>query len=206
MSKKWIICFAMLLIVTNSGVFGGLTTYQQWTFNDADNPAAPEISDNPYGTALATITVNGESCGFQPGWCPVFLGHFGVWASMETTVTLVIPNSPVSDGYKDVWLEMLFRTNLLDAEIHSIVTATGANPVVVPGSQVITAMDPGWYKLEAQWRIYPNPQEETIFLRVHDSGADIDYITVRTDCVPEPASLCLLGIGTLIAVYRKRKY
>jgi hypothetical protein len=202
--RKWIICSAMVFAVVSSGVFGGLVTSQQWTFDDADNPAAPEISDNPFGTAMATITVTGDSCGSPPGWYPAFLGHSGVWAAMETTVTMVIPNSPAVTGYKDVFLEVVFRTELLNAEITSVVTATGVNPVVVAGPQEITALDPGWWKLVAQWRIYPNPQEETIFLRVHDSGADVDSIIVRTDCVPEPATLCLLAVGTLCA-FRKRK-
>ena len=54
------------------------TSYYHWTFDDNDNPAAPEVSqsiNSPWGAALANITVGtlGE------GWKDNFSGHSGLW-------------------------------------------------------------------------------------------------------------------------------
>jgi hypothetical protein len=204
-----------VLAVASGNVFGtptalGNWTYQAWTFDNGNNPAAPEIDDNIYGDPTATITVTGESCGAPPGWYQSFLGRDGVWASELTTATLVIPNSPVTGAntYKDIWLEMGYRTILLE---DTVVTANIPGLVVEKLEETITPtrdmygyLD-GWYKLNVHWRIYPNPLEETIFLSVKDSGADIDYITVSTVCIPEPASLCLLGLGALVSVFSRKR-
>jgi hypothetical protein len=197
--------------MASGNVFGKIdfTTYQSWTFDDADNPAAPEVNGNPYGDPMATITVTGESCGAGPGWYADFMGRTGVWASEFTTATLFIPNSQNTgpNTYKDIWLEMGFRANLqsLDAEV----VAAVQNLVVDTLEQTITpttmyGYPDGWYKLNVHWRVYPNPLNETIFLSIRDSGADIDYITVSTVCVPEPASLCLLGLGVLVSVITRK--
>ena len=45
--------------------------------------------------------------------------------------------------------------------------------------------------------------EETIILPFYDSGADIDYATIDTICVPEPATLCLLAFGGLALLKKK---
>jgi len=151
------------------------------------------------------ITVDGIACGSAPGWYLSFLGRTGVWASEHTTATLVIPNSPVTtpNSYKDIWLTMGFRANLqsVDAEV----IATLPTAIGVEDGLVVITPDDGWYKLSVHWRIYPNPENETIFLSIRDSGADIDYITVSTVCVPEPASLCLLGLGALVSVISRKR-
>jgi hypothetical protein len=204
---KWMVFCAIVLIATSSSVLGGLTTYQAWTFDDADNPAFAEVDNNPYGDPTAAITVTGEACGSAPGWYSTFLGRQGVWAAELTTATLVIPNNPVLGGYKEIWLEMGFRTEIVEttvlvANIPNLVVETLQYEVTLTRDQY-GYLD-GWSKLLVHWRIYPNPLEEIIFLSVKDSGADIDYITVYTECVPEPASLCLLGAGAALALFRKR--
>lgn len=195
----------LFLAVSCSAAFSGLITYQLWTFNDADNPALPEVNGNPYGTAVAVITVTGYSCGADPGWYPTFLGRNGVWASAHTTATLWIPNAAIRNPYKDVWLTMEFRADLTKTDAEIIATLPIAERIETL-SWTITNFGGlyNWHRLDAYWRIYPNPDEETIFISIVDSGADIDYIEVKTQCIPEPATVGLLSLGVLGLMIRKK--
>jgi hypothetical protein len=200
-----------------SSSFGGVATYQKWTFDDADNPAFAEIDENDFGVPTATITVEGPACGVPAGWLsglqdedPMdgnpdgYLGRFGVWHSEHTTATLFIPNNPVStpNSYKDVWLTMGFRANLQSQAYSLTANIPTTGGIVVEGGIPVVVADDGWYIATIHWRIYPNPLNETINISIMDSGADIDYITVSTVCIPEPATLCLLGLGAML--FRKR--
>ncbi|MCE5341674.1 MAG: PEP-CTERM sorting domain-containing protein [Planctomycetaceae bacterium] len=207
-NKVVLVGVGLLLALFNSAAYSAYVTSQTWTFDDADNPALPEISANLYGTAEAAITVTGVACGAEPGWYPTFLGRNGVWASEETTATLWIPNSQVLNPYKDVWLTMGFRADLTKTDAEVIATVPTATNIEVLGWTIDPTYDQwgytdGWYVLNAHWRIYPNPASETIFIKIHDSGADIDYITVSTECIPEPATVGLLTLGVLGLVRRK---
>ena len=176
------------------------TTYQQWMFDDADNPAVPEISYNTYCTASAQITLGGATHGRQPGWYNSWWGRQGVWVSNETTVTLTIPDSPIANTYKEVWVEMVFWGELLpDTGI--------TNPAhgVTKLAETLEYTTDAWRIWNVGWRIEPNPAEETIFIHMLNSGAIVDYITVDTLCVPEPTTICLLGLGGLALLYRKRQ-
>jgi hypothetical protein len=208
-NKVVLVGFGLVLALFNSvGSSAIYVTSQTWTFDDADNPAIPEISNNPYGTAEASIIVTGVSCGAAPGWYASFLGRQGVWASEETTATLWIPNSQVPNPYKDIWLTMGFRADLTKTDAEVIATVPTATDIEQLGWVITPTYDQwgytdGWYVLTAHWRIYPNPASETIFIKIHDSGADIDYITVVTECIPEPATVGLLSLGVLGLIRRK---
>lgn len=209
-NKLVLLGFGLILVLFISAAHCSVyVTSQTWTFDDADNPALPEIDDNPYDVAKALITVTGVSCGAEPGWYADFLGRQGVWASEETTVTLFIPNSPVLNPYKDIWLVMGFRADLTKTDAEVIATVPTATSIEQLGWAITPTYDhwgytDGWYVLSAHWRIYPNPSSETIFIKIHDSGADVDYITVVTECIPEPATAGLLALGVLGLIRRKK--
>jgi hypothetical protein len=195
MKSTWMFVNLLCVVFISGSAFGAITI-QNWDFSSDASPAVPEFYSNEFGTPEATIVLYGDACGTPADWYPYFLGHFGVWVSELTTVTLKIPNSDVTGPgtYKDIWLTMGYRTILLE---DTIVDADILGWDVAE-EKTITPVG-GWYELKVHWRITPNPADfEIIKLVVQDSGADVDYIYVTTECVPEPATMLLLGLGVLM--------
>lgn len=227
MKKKLGVFTAVALVIAAGGTAGaGMwwqrgdpgTTFQDWNFLDGDNPATPEYYYNPNaGTPTAAVVVSGISNSHQPGWSWDYLGRYGVWHGRFASVTMNIPNFDAANSFKEVWVEVGFLGDLLPdpgspqypagtygPQLTAWLNGVELQGVVMLGAPVIEAADEGWQKLKIGWRIEPNPDVEEIYLAFSNSGAAIDYIFVDTICVPEPATLMLLGIGGLLLTYRKR--
>lgn len=175
------------------------TTYQAWTFDDSDNPALPEIDENPYGTALATITDNGA------GWAQSFLGQSGVWGNHPNLleISLYIPNRPAPSPYKEIWLEIGHKGTITDVSVQPV---PAGNPVALTLVDTML-IDPAnfWYESIYAGRIYPNPEAETITISAIGTGGFVDYIAVDTICVPAPGAILLCGIGAGLVGWVRRR-
>jgi hypothetical protein len=195
-------------------------TYQKWTFDNSGNPASPEIDNNDYGLASAAITATGNTWG--NGWLTSVMGRNGVWVGDTIVVDLTIPNNPVPNWYKEVWIEVGCRGHLYNEPYTGTGFSLGEGyEVLAPLGSVIEDLgysvektyvyfggqpyEDGWFKLVFGLRIYPNPDSETVRFTLLDSGADVDYIIVNTECVPEPMTIVLLGLGGLFCTKMKRK-
>jgi len=172
------------------------TTYQMWTFDDDDNPALPEVVANSYGTPLATLSGVPSS---SLDWKWDYKGHYGVWYAKELNIALEIPNREVLEGYKEIWMEVIFRGCLDKAGISTDPQSTA----VIPLGQKITDMENRWKKLNIGWCVEPNPYSETVSMCFTGSGGYVDSVLVETNCIPEPATVFLLGVGSLVLL-RKR--
>ena len=166
--------------------------YQAWTFDDDENPSVPEINLNIYGDPTAEI----KSAAAPPEWVVTLLGRDGVWQADGITFELDIPNRMVRDPHKEIDIEIGFIGELTNITVFPMPFGVYS---VEPVSQDVEVVDPttGWKRLTAKWIIYPNPDRETICYAFSGDAA-LDYINVRTICVPEPLTICLLSLGGLM--------
>jgi hypothetical protein len=201
--KMFLLAALMCVIAVSGSVYGspswrtdspGLppTTYQMWTFDTPINPAVPTISNNAYGTAIADVTVSGTVHTDPPGWYDTYLGRSGVWHGDMADVVLTIPNQPIPNRYKEVWVEVGCRGIFIGGDV--MLPQAGVTSL---GWSLVSAGQ-GWETLVFGFRIEPNPDLEVIHFLLKDSGADIDYITVDTICAPEPITLALFALGGLL--------
>ncbi len=172
------------------------STWQEWTFDDSDNPAAPETSFNPYGTPTATMTGNNGSVNF--GWYANTLGGDGVWAGNTISVVLDIPNQPQQNPYKVIWFEMVYRATAV-IQSPTLILDSGYQGERFYYDAGGTAND--WRTMVAGFTIYPNPSSEAISLTLWGTGGFVNSVSVDTLCavVPAPGAALLAGLGVSLA-------
>jgi len=179
----------------------GAATFQRWNFDTLTNPTLPEIYNNIYGTPTAELSTTQNPPAYF-GWLDVVDGRQGVWTGEPLQITLTIPNQPIPNTYKEIHLEMEFQSIL---EWVKVTPSPVDGSIVEEISRDISPVDSQWKKLTIDWRIEPNPNEETICINISGTGGMVDYIKVKTCCIPEPATVTLLGLGALVLLKRKRK-
>src|SRR5262249_20311910 len=87
----------------------GSSTYQEWDFGTSSNPSAPELANNPYGSAQPSMSVGDLGSGWQEQ-IPGFGSRTGYWdLGQRGTVTLNIPNRPDSSAtaQKEIWVQVI---------------------------------------------------------------------------------------------------
>jgi len=180
------------------------TTYQQWTFLDNDNPAAPEVISNDYGDAWADITVKENGAGWQD-YLITAPDRRGVWVDLDSIV-LEIANRPDPLDYKEIWLQVTYYEG---SAVPPEITVPGATFLDMV-TEDVGPTDPtgaSWIVQHSRWLIEPNPASETIILAPPQTaffGITIDQIVVDTICIPEPATALLLVGGILGGALRLR--
>ncbi|HEX41059.1 MAG TPA: PEP-CTERM sorting domain-containing protein [Phycisphaerales bacterium] len=176
------------------------TTYQLWTFDDNTNPAVPKPGDveNAYGSPVARL--EGQGTGDETfGWYRTYDGRDGVWHAEALTIILTIPNRPDPDAYKEIWVSAIIQGLVTAAHV----TPIPAGDAVIPLGQTLTDIGGGWSRLDIGWRVEPNPSSEIICMALYGTGGSIDRLEVHTICVPEPATVFLLGAGALLLRRRR---
>lgn len=175
-------------------------TLQIWEFDTPGSPGvpiAPEVDFNEYGDPTAMVM------GAMPFamYKSTDLGETGVWKT-EDYIELYIPNAPEMNPEKKVRLQLTWWADG-DPEIY-----------VVPGGGMVTDEVPvttgtllptGYYHSVIDYTIEPNPPFEFIYIMPRNCTLYVSEIVVDTWCVPEPASMALMGIGGLAAVMRRRR-
>ncbi len=184
-------------------------TNQTWDFTTNANPAIPEFSESSFPRETPVGTIRGSLTGPPPVHVDELFGRTGVWtAEGLIDITLEVPNQEIRNPYKVILLEIGFRG---DSELPAFsvaptyLTSPGGPVVVRKISQDVVVDDAtGWSTLFAEWYIEPNPDSESICYSFSGDVAALDYVNVYTECVPEPMTIALLGLGGLM-LRRRRK-
>ncbi len=168
------------------------STYQAWEFNTGGVPPVivpPDDVYNPYGDPELTVKT-------PFGW------ENGAWA-LSGEMDIYLPNRQVVDGWKEIWIQLTWKPAGLDPSkslpdqpnvaVTPFVFATWyRDDYDMPDDWIVSL-----YKIE----MWPNPLEEWITVK---GDIWVDELIIDTICIPEPASMLMLGLGGL-ALMRKRR-
>jgi len=119
-----------------------------------------------------------------------------------------IDNLPEPRPSKEFWGDWFRATNGVGPEVSLV---SDGDEVPFGGGGAIPDPPPEFYGLFTAWHIYPNPPwEELVFDFSVPAGQYglLNSVSVQSNClVPEPASVCLLGLagGAIATVVKKRK-
>jgi len=190
------------------------STFQHWHFATGMECSTPELFDNPHGCPIAEID---DLTGWEYGdWeappemgGPIVSGWHAI-AAGGGSITLTIPNTPDPNAIKYLFIQLTSSKAPSDVSVAGSGPATSYTSGTFPtGRSQIQWPAPGPYPGSGPWYTYnygltiePNPTSETITITVPECTV-IDQIVVDTICIPEPASLGLLVLGSL-ALLRRR--
>lgn len=179
------------------GVDDGNTTSQCWTFDNPNDPFAPDFVMNPWGSPIVggsgSIQVEGSA-----------LDRVGVVVLRSGgQISFDIANDPRPDWIKQCWMQFTWA---LDGS--ATVNIDGAGSAM---ENVVQVDDPipgtPWTTTTITFDLVPQPPFEIItFTAGENSVFFLDDFYFGTHCVvPEPATMAALGLGGLALIRRRRK-
>jgi hypothetical protein len=170
------------------------STLQQWVFGTSANPTPPNLFNNQWGIPLATISPpSGTS-----RWWTTWNGHQGVW-KFEDFLYLDIPNTPTPNDTKYVWVQFTYYAS--NGAIPQVYSDPPESMIETPFAPV--QIDTYFWHAVVLLTLHPNPSFERITIEPMDCTLYLDQVVVDTICIPEPASVLLLGFAALVVLRRR---
>jgi hypothetical protein len=209
--KKSLASFVVLLLISASASAvvlcdsdpapfrGGVnTTLQTWGFDTNANPAFPDVVQNPYG--MPQVDLIGDFAA-NTVWLDQDNGHQGVWVvdrSIYSDMVATVKNYPKQNPSKEIWLQITYSAQNGEAPMIYVVPDGNLNAYAPMKLVSKNAVDSTYYHAVYSLTIRPNPNFEQIYIRPRDCQVYVDCVTVETQCVPEPMTLVLLSLGSLL--------
>ena len=176
------------------------TTFQSWDFKAFSQ--APENSFNTFGNAYLTASSLSSSSGntYHSTYDYILSG---VW-QLGDGLSFVVPNDPDASLQKEIRVQMLYAGS---AAPRVYVAPTGGALEAIPQLGIpVGGTMPGWFQATYQITLSPGPISEIIhILPSYDSSLYLDGVIIETQCIPEPFSALLLGVGACLVRCRKTR-
>jgi hypothetical protein len=194
MMNKLIIIACLVVTLTIGSIAFGSITEVVWKFEEPDLTPLPDIVSNPYGDPALQIV----SC----YWIDVIDGRTGVFP-LSGQMDVYLPNSQTTgpNTYKDITLTLIWKASPIDTILPNDPLVAVTPYVDIISSREDIDLGNGWIQTLFAITIWPNPTEEWFTIK---GDIMVDELSIYTECVPEPATICLLGLGTL-TILRKRR-
>lgn len=177
------------------------TSFQLWNFSDNSNPDDSDAATdaNPYDMSTAAMIHNKP---FTP-WIPADHGHQGIWyIDQGDWLVLYIPDSQDPNPTRLLYLQMIFYTAADD---------TGQNIAIGPVTadvQVITEeyLPGDEYYMYGAYQIVLQADSPLLELRIVPQAGTIYIDSIAVDVIPEPITMGLFGLGSMIIFARRKHY
>jgi len=200
------VCTTVVVLVLCSGVLAddlrspgwrghNDSTFQLWNFSTPDPMPLPDIVNNRFGHPMLRVTpfAGGE-------WIP----DPGAWP-LSGEIDVYIPNLPEIRPYKEIWIQLTWMSMDLDPDPFlpnvPIVSVIPFDYMQIERGDDID-LGSGWTHSLFMVSIWPNPIEEWITIK---GDILVDQLVIDTICIPEPATVIILGIGGVLALNRKKR-
>ena len=201
------ISHAMMLPDVTAPEWRGLpgTTWAEWDFSTNNPTPIADAWENPFGTPELTVYP------IHP-WNGEIGGRFGVWA-LSGLVSTRIPNQPIANEYKLLQVQFIWTGEFPSAAAVPTlsVSAVAVDDTPIVQSDIVllsetdllleptgnSAIGENWHLTTYLYQISPNPKFETIDIA---GSILMDKLVIDTWCVPEPTTMILLGLGSLMTL------
>lgn len=211
MNRRVVICALIGALLGVNGVWGDdynppdwrgdpYTTYQQWVFGTSSlTPPPDDMSAGHPGVAL-TVVDNGPATVWS-ATDPTETTRTGVWRT-EDWIEVTIQNFEEVNPLKEIWIQLTYKAEEYPDIYAEVPGVGGPYWATLEDEETIVGSD----YVHQTWQILiePNPASEIIYILPGTCVGWVDQIVIDTICVPEPTTICLLGLGAL-ALLRKRR-